>query len=262
MQKTLSNLGVAITRPMGQAKKLQRLIHANGGEPISFPLIKIVALQDYSLFDKTIERLESYDWAIFISSNAVQMGMPKVLARFTELPLQLKLAAIGPVTASELVQMCELKNLVRSVLMPENKFDSESLLSLPEMQFVQGKKIMIFRGIGGRDVLADILQARGAQVTFAECYQRINPQQNCLVLQQLWEHKKCQAIVVTSSEAMRSLIQMTNNGGDDWIRNILICVNHARVAEEAVALGLHVAIAAAPGDEAMLACLEQNNKGM
>jgi len=116
---------------------------------------------------------------------------------------------------------------------------------------------MIFRGVGGREVLADTLKVRGAQVTFAECYQRVNPQSDCVLLEQLWRNQQCHAIVITSSEAMRHLLQMTHNGSDDWIRNIKICVNHARIAEEAEAVGLHVAIANAPSDEAMLDCLQQ-----
>ncbi|MEO7345127.1 MAG: uroporphyrinogen-III synthase, partial [Methylotenera sp.] len=103
---------------------------------------------------------------------------------------------------------------------------------------------------------ADTLKARGAQVTFAECYQRINPQTDCLLLEHLWQNKQCHAIVVTSSEAMRHLLEMTNNGSDDWIRHMQICVNHARIAEEARVIGLQVVIADAPGDEAMLACLQ------
>ncbi len=252
MNTTLNGLGIAITRPVAQATKLSTLIRANGGKPISFPLIDIVPLQDYSSFDNTIKRLATCDWAIFISSNAVQNGMPRVLTQFRQLPPQLAFAAIGPVTADELRQMG-----VPYVLIPQHRFDSESLLSLPEMQAMQGKRVMLFRGTGGRDVLADTLKARGAQVTFAECYQRINPQNDCMLLEQLWRNQQCHAIVVTSSEAMRHLLEMTHNGSDHWLRNMQLCVNHARIAEEAEAIGLHVTIADAPGDEAMLACLQQ-----
>ena len=252
MNNLLDGFGIAITRPVDQAKTLSQLIGNNGGIPISFPLIDIVPLQDYSLFDRTISALEACDWAIFISSNAVQNGMPRVIAQFSQLPPQLKFAAIGPVTADELMQMGAPR-----VLIPRHRFDSESLLSLPEMHAMQGNRVMIFRGVGGREVLADTLKARGAQVTFAECYQRVNPQSDCVLLEQLWRNQQCHAIVITSSEAMRHLLQMTHNGSDDWIRNIKICVNHARIAEEAEAVGLHVAIANAPGDEAMLDCLQQ-----
>lgn len=251
MDNLLKGFGIAITRPVTQAKKLSALIRDSGGEAISFPLIDIVPLQDYSALDHTIQALQTYNWAIFISSNAVQNGMPRLLTQFSELPQKLEFAAIGPVTACELMQLGAPR-----VFVPKNRFDSESLLSLPEMQMMQGKQVMIFRGVGGREILADTLKARGALVTFAECYQRINPQSDCLHLNQLWQNEQCHAAVVTSSEAMRHLLEMTNDGSDEWIRHMKICVNHARIAEEALAAGLHVTVADAPGDEAMLACLQ------
>lgn len=257
MANLLKGAGIVITRPVEQAQKLSHLILAEGGTPISFPLIDIVPLEDYRQFDDTIANLARYDWAIFISSNAVQNGMPRVLKRFHPLPTQLKFAAIGPVTASELTQMG-----VPKVLIPENRFDSESLLSLPEMQNMQHQRVMIFRGVGGREVLADSLTARGAKVTFAECYRRVNPQTNTEILENLWRNKHCQAIVVTSSEAMRHLLQMTDNGTNEWIQRVQICVNHQRVAEEAQTLAqqhhahLNLHVADAPGDAAMLACLQ------
>ena len=76
-------------------------------------------------------------------------------------------------------------------------------------------------------------------------------------LEQLWRNKKLHAIVVTSSEAMRYLLEMTHNGSDAWLRNIQICVNHARIAEEAPSLGLKITVADAPGDDAMLTCLQR-----
>ncbi len=258
MANLLQGAGIAITRPVAQAQKLSNLILVEGGIPISFPLIDIVPLDDYRQCDDTIAELVSCDWAIFISSNAVQNGMSRVLQRFQPLPTQLKFAAIGPATASELTQMGAVK-----VLIPENRYDSESLLSLPEMQNIQGQRVMIFRGVGGREILADTLTARGAKVTFAECYRRINPQTNTEILENLWRNKQCQAIVVTSSEAMRHLLQMTANGTKEWIQQIQICVNHERVAEEAQNVvkqhqtHLNMHIADTPGDAAMFACLQR-----
>ena len=241
--RLLTGIGVAITRPIDQAKKLSELITEAGGTPILFPLIEITPLADYGQFETVISDINDYDWAIFISSNAVQNGMPRLLKQ--GIPPNLKFAAIGPVTASELQSFG-----VKDVLIPKVRFDSESLLALPEMTNVFSKKILIVRGVGGRDVLAETLKARGAQVTFAECYQRINPQTDCNLLTQLWAEKKLHAVVVTSSEAMRHLLDLA--GSSDWLKHVTLFVNHARIAELPLQLGLEVLIADALGDEAML----------
>ena len=242
----LAGVGVAITRPSDQAKKLTSLIEAAGGHVILFPLIEIIGLDDYSQFEREIAHIAEYDWIIFISSNAVQHGMPHLLKH--TLPNRLRFAAIGPVTASELQDFG-----IQNVLIPQGRYDSESLLSLTELQEMQGKKLMIVRGIGGREVLAETLKSRGAEVTFAECYQRINPQKNIETLHQAWVNHQLQAIVVTSSEAMRYLLDFASHAS--WLWEVTLCVNHARIAEQPIAMGIKVKVADAPGDEAMLATL-------
>lgn len=258
ISQTLNGFGIAVTRPLDQAKKLTERIENAGGTAISFPMIAIAPLSDYTMFNQTIARLDQYDWAIFISSNAVQNGMPRVKDLWPVLPTSLSFAAIGPVTANELNAFG-----VEKVLTPQERFDSESLLALPEMQAMQGKKVMIFRGVGGREILAETLKSRGAEVTFAECYQRVNPQTSCEYLQVLWQKQQCHAVVVTSSEAMQHLLAMafaeTDAMADQdvWIRHVQLCVNHARIAEYAQSLGLNVSVALSPGDEAMFACIEK-----
>lgn len=249
-EKPLRGCGIAITRPAGQATHLSELILAEGGQPILFPLIAIAPLADYSTFEQALAELKHYDWAIFISSNAVQNAMPRLLDRLGSIPKNLRFAAIGPMTAAELAKFG-----VTDTLTPQGRFDSESLLALPEMQAVTNKKVMIFRGSGGREVLADTLKARGALVDFAECYRRVNPQIDAGDLPVLWQNKQLHAVVITSSEAMRHLLDIADDGKAAWIQNVTLCVNHQRIAELPLRLGLHVAIAAAPRDEAMLQCL-------
>lgn len=240
----LANIGIAITRPKEQAKKLTQLIEEAGASVISFPLIEISPLQDYTTFQHVISQLNEYDWMIFISSNAVQNGLPRILQQ--GIPDTLQFAAIGPVTAQEINQYG-----INHVLIPSSgRFDSESLLSMPDMQNMQGKKVLIVRGIGGRDVLANTLTKRGAQVIFAECYQRINPQTNCNVLSQAFAKQQLHGIVVTSSEAMRHLLDLA--GESDWLKQTTLYVNHARIAEQPLQMGLKVKVAEAPGDVAML----------
>lgn len=244
--KPLKDIGVAITRPTGQAEKLTQLIQDAGGHVIPFPLIEIVPLKDYTDFEKSIRHIADFDWMIFISSNAVQNGMPFLIKQ--GIPKSLRFAAIGPTTAQTLANFG-----IDQVLIPEGRFDSESFLSLPDMHAMQGKKVMIIRGIGGRELLGNTLQARGASVTFGECYQRINPQKNCDALIDAFNRNRLHRIVVTSSEAMHYLLDLA--GDCDWLKKITLCINHARVGESAAEKGLTIKMAEGPGDSAMLALI-------
>jgi len=251
---SLSGGVVVVTRPTEQARALTNMVRQHGGTPLPFPLLDIVPLQDYRQFDACLHQVDRTDWAIFISTNAVQQGMSRLLQQHPVLPPQLRFAAIGTNTATELQKFG-----VRDVLTPLNRFDSEHLLALPEMQAVSGQQIMIFRGVGGRELMAESLRARGAEVTFAECYRRINPQQDAGDLPRLWQNKQLYALVVTSSEALRNLLELAGTAA--WLRDVLICVNHPRIGELAQQHGLKVAVANEPGDEGMLNCLIQHYQG-
>jgi uroporphyrinogen-III synthase len=248
----LQGLNVAITRPAEQAQSLCDAIESHGGMAIRFPLIAVSALPDYQAFEQQITKLPHTDWAIFISTNAVDFALPRVLKNLAKhhstIPENLRFAAIGHQTAGALKQYG-----VQKVLIPQGRYDSETLLALPEMQDVAGKTFAIFRGVGGRELMAETLKARGANVYFAESYQRSNPQQNAVLLKTKWQKSELDAVVVTSSEAMRYLLDMAGN--EEWLRHITICVNHERIAELPRQLGLKVLVASAPGDEAMLQCL-------
>lgn len=249
-EPSLKNLHIVVTRPADQAASLSEAIRHHGGFVADFPLIAIQPLDDYRAFDQAITELEHADWAIFISTNAVDNAMPRVLRRYGNVPESVNFAAIGHQTAKELGRFG-----VHNVLTPHTRFDSETLLALAEMQDVANKTVLIFRGLGGRELLSDTLKARGAHVIFAESYQRINPQADTQLLNQLWQHGKLDAIIVTSSEAMRNLLDLAAK--TEWLRHVTLCVNHARIAEVPMQYGLKVLIANASGDDALIQSLSQ-----
>lgn len=248
MADSLRGRYIAVTRPRDQAIRLSALIEQAGGHVISFPLIAIAVLEDYGVFNEQLAKLQDYDWAIFISSNAVQHGVPRLMQKLGSPPPELRFAAIGPVTAAELKKFG-----IDDTLTPNDRYDSEALLALPEMQNVASRKIMIFRGEGGREILAETLRQRGAHVEFAECYRRTNPQTDLQLLENHQQQGELDAIVVTSSEAMRHLLQLGEDS--DWLSGVPLCVNHERVAELPRQCGMQVKVAGAAGDEAMLDCI-------
>lgn len=263
LPKPLTGFGIVITRPTDQAQTLSQSIQAAGGEAFHFPLIEIAALDDTNAFTQTIAQLDQFDFVIFISSNAVQNAMPFISKRWPNLPTKCTFAAIGPVTAQALKEFS-----VQHVLTPQDRFDSESLLALADMQHMQGKKVLIVRGVGGRELLANTLQARGAEVQFAECYRRVNPQQNLDFLLALTQKNACHALVITSSEAMQHYLTMLNltrlnnlklesqrAAEYDALRSLKICVNHARIAENPALKHFNVHVSSTAGDAAMLDCL-------
>jgi uroporphyrinogen-III synthase len=118
---------------------------------------------------------------------------------------------------------------VNHVLIPDENFDSEGLLATEEMNDIKNKKIVIFRGEGGRETLAETLRARGAEVTYAECYTRTFPQTNLDLLKTFSEKIHISAILITSSEACKEFVRLNRLKDMSFLRDVLFIVNHPRM---------------------------------
>ncbi len=242
----LAGLGILVTRPAHQSEHLAQLIRAAGGNPILFPALEIVDMPDVQPLNALIDRLDQFDLAIFISPNAVNKAMNLIRAR-RKLPASLQIAAIGKGSAKVLAQYG-----VKDVITPQQQFDSEALLALPQMQVFADKRVVIFRGDGGRELLGDVLSQRGAQIEYAECYRRQKPEVDNGKLLYLWARNELHAITVTSSEALHNLYDLVGKLGQQWLKKTPVFVPHERIYEAAREMGLQQVFVTEAGDEAMV----------
>jgi uroporphyrinogen-III synthase len=144
---------------------------------------------------------------------------------------------------------------IGDVVAPQDRFDSEALLELPDLQHVTGKRVVIFRGDGGRELLGDTLRQRGASVEYVACYRRDKPQLDPAPLLKLWSEGRLDAVTVTSSEGLRNLIDMVGKLGQTWLKKTPLFVPHERIATLARAIGCHEVILTGPGDDGLIAGL-------
>jgi uroporphyrinogen-III synthase len=246
----LAGRRVVLTRPAGQAAQLAALIGAAGGEPVLFPALAILEIADARPLSALIDRLDSFDLAVFISANAVDRGLALVRAR-RKWPLALRVATVGRGSEAAL-----RRHGFEAVIVPTQGFDSEALLDLPELKQVAGKRVVIFRGEGGRELLAATLAARGAAVEYIECYRRGRPQVDITPLMAQWERREIDAVSVTSGEALTNLGEMLGETGQRYLQTTPLFVPHERIAAAARGLGVQtVVLTAGPGDAGLVAGL-------
>jgi uroporphyrinogen-III synthase len=245
----LGGRGIVVTRPAEQAGTLAELIRRAGGHALVFPVVEISDIPDLRALNAVLARLEEFDLAIFISPSAVDKAMNLVAAR-GGLPPRLRVATIGRGSVKALARFG-----VSTVIAPERRFDSEALLEMPALLEVGGKRIVIFRGEGGRELLAETLAARGAHVEYAECYRRTRPRADVSSLMRAWARRELHAIVVTSSEGMRHLFDMVGKLGQTWLQKTPVFVPHPRIAETARSLGVREVRLTGAGDEGIVAAL-------
>lgn len=241
-----------VTRPEGQATGLAQLIRAAGGVPVCIPAIAIRDLADPALFHAVADRLESFDLAIFVSRNAVRKAFDMLRARRGGMPwpARLKVAAIGQGSRAEL----EARGF-SAVIAPPAQSDSEALLALPALAEAEvgGRRVVIFRGDGGRGLLGDALAARGASVEFAACYRRERPGDG-ETLRAAWAGG-VDAVTVSSAEGLANILEMLGDDAARRLSRIPLFVPHPRVAEDAARRGLGRTIVAGPRDAEMASAL-------
>jgi len=238
----LAGLNIVVTRPSEQAASLAKRIEDLGGKPVIFPLLEITPASDASALRELALHLTSYDLLIFISPNAVQYGMSVLHA----IPGTVRVAAVGQSSAQA------LRNLdISHPIAPTDRFDSEALLALPELNNVSGWRIAILRGDGGRELLGDTLKARGAQIEYVTCYHRSKPKLDTEGLLKA----QPDILTVTSSEALTHLWETFYGPGKARLSVIPLFVPHVRIAEAARLQGWQHVIVSESGDDGLIAGL-------
>lgn len=248
MNGPLKRAGVLITRPACQAGLLARQVAAIGGTPLVFPTIIILPPADRGPLDRVLRDLAQYDYAIFVSASAVEFGVGDPAAW----PSSLIALCPGPGTAAALAAVGIL-----NVRIPTSTMDSEGMLLLPELATVAGKRVVIFRGSGGRDVLGDTLAARGASVDYIECYRRARPEGGASGLLDAWREGRIDAVTITSSEGLDNLWAVVGDEGRAMMIATPMFAPHPRIGQRARDLGVREVIVTEPTDAGMLASLIQ-----
>lgn len=199
----LQGVTVLVTRPTGQAESLIYDIGHFGGQVLHFPTLAIADPEDPSELINTLHNLGDIDLAVFVSPNSVNQVFKFLKQENIDWPDKLSAACVGAGTRRIL-----MLSGVKHVISPNDAFNSETLLAQPELDNVKDKKIIIFRGDGGRELLRDALSQQGANVRYSQCYRRVMPKVNPEPLQDYLTRGAIDIIVVTSAEGVRNLFEL------------------------------------------------------
>lgn len=233
MHDVLKSKKILITRPAMLANALCTLIEAKGGQAILLPTIDILPPADRNLIQHLLSDLSRYHIGIFVSQIAVHWTLALLEGEVNRLH-GLILVAIGNTTAKQLKQAG-----INKVVHAKGKADSESLLRIAELQAsaVRGKNIIIFRGMGGRELLANTLRKRGARVDYAEVYQRVMPEYDNAIFENIWNTGKPDIVVITSAEGLQNLFDMLSSEHQRILLDTQLVVIGKRISVLAKRLG-------------------------
>jgi uroporphyrinogen-III synthase len=248
----LCGRAVLVTRPVHQSDKQARLIRGAGGEAVLFPALAIEPPADPAKVKAVLAGLPSADLVIFVSPNAVEHAFELVEGAW---PVGMPVAAVGEGTAAALrrrIAAVSAGTAAAAVIVPSNGADSEALLAMPQLENVRGKRVVICRGEGGRELLIGSLAQRGADASYVECYRRVRPQTDPAGIVARWEQGALHSVTVMSGETLDNLWVMLGERGRRLLRTTPLFVPHANIAERAARLGLTGVAITPPGDEGIL----------
>ena len=243
----LCGVGVLVTRPAEQAGGLCRLIEEAGGTAIPCPLLEIVPTAHVPEARKKFTVLEGTDWLVFVSANAVRYAQTFWDDGIMRISARPRIAAIGRATARALDEA----GLCADAVAPP-PFDSEAVLTLDEFREVAGQRILLVRGEGGREVLADTLRARGAQVESAEVYRRVAAEVDAQAVLARWRRTPLLAAAVTSREILERFVTVFSPLMGAALQETPLAVIGDRVRQAAHQAGFGRVVAAAEAADAAL----------
>jgi len=227
---------VVLTRPAGENEALASRLQENNLNVLSRPLIELSDIGVSAELKQQAIDLDRNDIILFVSKSAVRFGMPLLDQYWPAWPLSLDWYAVGKGTADA------LKAFDVGALYPEIA-GSEGLLALKGLAEVEGKKILIARGLEGRELLAGTLGSRGGLVRYFETYRRDAIKYDDWVLPQYRTF-----VVLTSGEIVENFVNQVGAK----IGHVHLIVPSSRIGDRARALGaVKLTITAGASEQAL-----------
>jgi uroporphyrinogen-III synthase len=193
---------ILITRPQGQQHTLINALTEHQWLCFHQPLVKILPItesdQGFHDLKHKIMNIDVYDIIITVTSNASALANEWIDQYWPQLPVNIQWFAVGASSAAPLLP------LGMDIKSPLDRH-SEGLLELPELQDLAHKKVLILRGTGGRELIAQTLIQRGATVSYAQLYQRQPIQMIEGQLSALLTDQQIHYALVTSGEMAEQL---------------------------------------------------------
>jgi uroporphyrinogen-III synthase len=230
MNNSLDGLRILNTRPKNQAIILSQLIHQANGISIQCPTLEIT--QSTTDWIKGLPDLDEVDYAIFISANAVTYCFNELAKHNLHWPKHIYVIAIGQGTAKSLHHyQIRVDNLP---LTPE----SEHVLVLMNQYPLQDKKILLFKGEGGRTLIEEGLRQKQATLNTFTVYQRTMPAIDCHYINSLWRNDAVDIILLTSEQSIQNLFKLFSREAHPWLQDKPCLVISERLAQAASLAGI------------------------
>jgi uroporphyrinogen-III synthase len=213
-------------------------LRSKGANIHHFPVMETVAIDQFSDIGSIsyyLHNYASYKKAIFVSKSSVYFlldWLKNNLEKYPKgLPAGPRYYAIGKTTADA------LKNININADHPKQDFSSEGLLSLPSLFVGDHQKVVIFSGVGGRQLLSSELKSRGFLVDSCELYNRKCLKDFSTEINRLISKDVLDVVVIHSAEILENLLSQTAPTNLFTLKLLTLLVPSERIRLLAESLG-------------------------
>ena len=251
------------TRPVERAAPLTRHLQAAGLTVVDIPMLALEACASSDTDMRLMRQwlAGEYQVLVIVSPTAAASGLAiwQLLererqansatdkeAKGTEgssrlLAAPSHLIAVGEATAAVLNE-AKLPFASYQVLQPAIA-NNEGMLAMPEIDNLQtGDKLLVWRGLGGRRLLVDTLQARGVHIDSIAWYERKMPI-NAMAQYQQWRqdfNNKNATIGITVSQQAKPIVIVSSGTAFEHWESIVQATKTINLAAENQAMSVNV----------------------
>lgn len=195
---------IVVTRSREQASVFTEMLIDRGATTIEFPTIDVVPPASWDELDNAIRTIESCNWVIFTSANAIKYFMERLRSLGNDIRILkgVKLCTVGPKTAEALEAYGLRPDMVPS------EFKAEGVLDAFAGRNIKGLRFLIPRARKARELIPDKLKELGALVTVATAYENVKPTADVDRVKKLFLEKKISAVTFTSSSTVHNFIEI------------------------------------------------------
>jgi uroporphyrinogen III methyltransferase/synthase len=233
-KKPLFGKNIIVTRSREQSSKMSEKIQELGGNPIEYPAIKIIPIND-NLCDDEVKKIENYTHIIFTSSNGVEIFFAslKRCKKDARVFGTLHITAIGEGTKKALLNHGLVADFV-----PE-KYIGEELVNGLKPLLTKDSQVLIPRSKNARALIVDEL-SKICTITEIHTYETIREDHVSIDPLGMLKNKEIDYITFTSSTTVQYFVEKIGGEMIDLINCAKIISIGPQTSQKCKDLGIDV----------------------
>ena len=251
----LAGVRVVVTRARAQAAEMVTRLDGLGAEAIEVPTIAIAPPEDPRPLDAACDRIETFDWVVFTSVNAVSRVAERLQTgaggvRGLEAA---RLCAVGAATAEALAGRG-----LRVDLVPDEYRAEGVIRALRGQGDLTGVRVLLPRANLARDLLPAALRKAGAEVTAVTAYRTVpaDLDPGGPDIRRMLRERRVDVVTFTSGSSVRNFVRAVGEAqAADLLRRVEVACIGPVTAEAAGKLNIATTIM--PAESTVPALLDE-----